>query len=60
MDLNLILPELLLMRVDKMSMAASLEARAPFLDHKFVELAMSIPQSIKAKNNDLKYILKRR
>ena len=58
-DLNLILPELLLMRVDKMSMAASLEARAPFLDHKFVELAMSIPQSIKAKNNDLKYILKK-
>ena len=59
LDLNLIIPELLLMRVDKMSMAASLEARAPFLDHKFVELAMSIPQSIKAKNNDLKYILKK-
>jgi asparagine synthase (glutamine-hydrolysing) len=59
MDLNLMLPELLLMRVDKMSMAASLEARVPFLDHKFVELAMSIPQSVKAKNNDLKYILKK-
>jgi asparagine synthase (glutamine-hydrolysing) len=59
MDLNLTLPELLLMRVDKMSMAASLEARAPFLDHKFVELAMSIPQSVKTKNNDLKYILKK-
>jgi asparagine synthase (glutamine-hydrolysing) len=59
MDLNLILPELLLMRVDKMSMALSLEARVPFLDHKFVELAMSIPQSIKTKNNDLKYIIKK-
>jgi asparagine synthase (glutamine-hydrolysing) len=58
-DLNLRLPELLLMRVDKMSMAVSLEARVPFLDHKFVELAMSIPQSIKAKNNELKYILKK-
>jgi len=58
-DLNLRLPELLLMRVDKMSMAVSLEARVPFLDHKFVELAMSIPQSIKTKNNDLKYILKK-
>ncbi|MHB1377034.1 MAG: asparagine synthase (glutamine-hydrolyzing) [Candidatus Humimicrobiaceae bacterium] len=58
-DLNLRLPELLLMRVDKMSMAVSLEARVPFLDHKFVELAMSIPQSIKTKNGDLKYILKK-
>jgi len=34
-------------RVDKMSMAVSLEARVPFLDHKFVELAMSIPEEIK-------------
>jgi len=58
-DLNFRLPELLLMRVDKMSMAVSLEARVPFLDHKFVELAMSIPQEIKTKNNDLKYILKK-
>jgi asparagine synthase (glutamine-hydrolysing) len=33
----------LLMKVDKMSMAHSVEARAPFLDHKLVEFAMSIP-----------------
>ncbi len=59
LDLNLRLPELLLMRVDKMSMAVSLEARVPFLDHKFVELVMSIPQEIKARNGDLKYILKK-
>jgi asparagine synthase (glutamine-hydrolysing) len=59
LDLNLRLPELLLMRVDKMSMAVSLEARVPFLDHKFVELAMSIPQAIKTKNGILKYILKK-
>ncbi len=58
-DLNFRLPELLLMRVDKMSMGVSLEARVPFLDHKFVELAMSIPQSLKTKNGTLKYILKR-
>ncbi len=58
-DLNLRLPELLLMRVDKMSMGVSLEGRVPFLDHKFVELAMSIPQSVKLKNGDLKYILKK-
>ncbi|MGB7978750.1 MAG: asparagine synthase (glutamine-hydrolyzing) [Chlamydiales bacterium] len=58
-DLNLRLPELLLMRVDKMSMGVSLEGRVPFLDHKFVELAMSIPQSMKTKNGISKYILKK-
>ncbi len=59
LDLNLRLPELLLMRVDKMSMATSLEARVPFLDHKIVELALSIPQSVKTKGGILKYILKK-
>lgn len=59
LDLNLRLPELLLMRVDKMSMAVGLETRVPYLDHKFVELAMSIPESIKTKNGSLKYILKK-
>ena len=58
-DLNLRLPELLLMRVDKMSMGVSLESRVPFLDHKFVELAMSIPEEVKTRNGDLKYILKK-
>ena len=59
LDLNFRLPELLLMRVDKMSMGVSLEGRVPFLDHKFVELAMSIPERIKTQNGTLKYILKR-
>lgn len=59
LDLNMRLPELLLMRVDKMSMGVSLEGRVPFLDHKFVELAMSIPESVKTKNGTLKYILKK-
>jgi asparagine synthase (glutamine-hydrolysing) len=58
-DLNLRLPELLLMRVDKMSMGVSLEGRVPFLDHKFVELALSIPAALKTKNNTLKYMLKK-
>ncbi len=58
-DLNLRLPELLLMRVDKMSMGVSLEGRVPFLDHKFVELAMSIPQSVKTANGESKHILKK-
>jgi len=59
LDLNLRLPELLLMRIDKMSMGVSLEGRVPFLDHKFVELAMSIPESLKTKNGVPKYILKK-
>jgi len=59
LDLNLRLPELLLMRIDKMSMGVSLEGRVPFLDYKFVELAMSIPASVKTKNGILKYILKK-
>lgn len=59
LDLNLRLPELLLMRVDKMSMGVSLEARVPFLDHKFVELALGIPQAVKTRGGILKSILKR-
>jgi asparagine synthase (glutamine-hydrolysing) len=47
LDLNLRLPELLLMRVDKMSMGASLECRVPFLDHEFVSHALSIPTEVK-------------
>ncbi|MBS0350812.1 MAG: asparagine synthase (glutamine-hydrolyzing) [Proteobacteria bacterium] len=58
-DLNLRLPELLLMRVDKMSMGVSLEGRVPFLDHKFVEMALAIPSKIKTHNQQLKYILKK-
>ncbi len=58
-DLNLRLPELLLMRVDKMTMGVGLEARVPFLDHKFVGLAMSIPSALKTKNRTLKYVLKK-
>lgn len=59
LDLNFRLPELLLMRVDKMSMGASLEGRVPFLDHKFVELAMGIPEFMKTRDGELKHILKK-
>jgi asparagine synthase (glutamine-hydrolysing) len=47
------------MRVDKMTMGASLEARVPFLDHRLVGLAMSIPSALKTKNGTLKYLLKK-
>lgn len=58
-DLNLRLPELLMMRVDKMGMGASIEGRIPFLDHQFVELVMSIPTAAKTRNRELKAVLKR-
>lgn len=53
------LPELLLMRVDKMSMATSVEARVPFLDHRLVEFSMRIPRALKLKNGEPKYLLKK-
>jgi len=58
MDLKLRLPELLLMRVDKMTMATAVEARVPFLDHEFVQCAMAIPQRVKVRGGVLKHILK--
>lgn len=53
------LPELLLMRVDKVSMATSIEARVPFLDHRMVEYSMTIPTKYKIKGGEPKYILKK-
>ncbi|HSO75753.1 MAG TPA: asparagine synthase C-terminal domain-containing protein, partial [Blastocatellia bacterium] len=58
-ELKLRLSELLLMRVDKMTMAASVEARVPFLDHKLVEFAMTIPRRMKYHNGETKHILKK-
>jgi len=59
LELKLRLPELLLMRVDKMTMATSVEARVPFLDHHLVEYAMSLPVELKIKGTSGKHILKR-
>ena len=58
MDLSLRLPELLLMRVDKMAMAHSVEARVPFLDHRIVEFSLGLSESQKIKNGELKFLLK--
>jgi asparagine synthase (glutamine-hydrolysing) len=58
LELKLRLPELLLMRVDKMTMATSVEARVPFLDHHLVEYAASIPIELKIKGSSGKHILK--
>jgi asparagine synthase (glutamine-hydrolysing) len=57
--LKLRLPELLLMRVDKITMATSVEARVPFLDHHLIEYAMGLPQGMKIKGAVGKHILKR-
>lgn len=59
LELKQRLPELLLMRVDKMTMATSVEGRVPFLDHHHVEFALQVPSSLKYKNGQTKYILKK-
>ena len=58
-DLKLRLAELLLMRVDKITMATSVEARVPFLDRSLIEFAMTIPRELKYHDGETKYILKR-
>ncbi len=49
----------LLRDTDAMSMSHSLEVRVPFLDHHFVEFALSVPSNLKQKSNTQKYILKK-
>jgi asparagine synthase (glutamine-hydrolysing) len=58
-DLMTYMPGDLLPKVDITSMANSLEARSPFLDHKFLELSARIPSSLKIKGCTTKYILKK-
>jgi asparagine synthase (glutamine-hydrolysing) len=58
-ELKLRLAELLLMRVDKITMATSVETRVPFLDHKLVEFAMTIPRSMKVRDGQNKWVLKK-
>lgn len=56
-DLKTYLPSLLV-RLDKMTMAASIESRVPFMDYRLVEKAFNLPDEYKIKNNIGKYILK--
>jgi asparagine synthase (glutamine-hydrolysing) len=58
-DIKTYLPDDILTKVDRASMYNSLEARVPFLDHNFVEFAARIPQSLKLKGVERKYILKK-
>jgi asparagine synthase (glutamine-hydrolysing) len=58
-EFKLRLPELLLMRVDKIGMSTSIEARVPFLDHHLVEFTMDIPMEHKVRDGKAKYLLKK-
>lgn len=58
LDMNFYLAEDILTKVDRASMAVSLEVRAPFLDHKVAEFASSLPFEYKLKGRNTKYILK--
>ena len=53
------LPDDLLVKADKMTMANSVELRVPLLDHKILEFAASLPSSFKVHNFETKYIAKR-
>lgn len=52
------LPDDLLMKVDKMGMAASIEARTPFLDHKLFEYVAGMPAEMKLRGKTSKYLLR--
>ena len=58
-DLKTSLPDDLLALTDKMSMAASIECRAPFIDHELVELTSRIPSHFKVRRLTMKYLLKK-
>ena len=58
-DLQVYLNDDILVKVDRMSMAASLETRAPFLDMDVMELAFSMPGHLKIRNGERKHVLKR-
>jgi asparagine synthase (glutamine-hydrolysing) len=58
-ELQLRLPELLLMRADKMAMANSIEVRVPFLDRDVINFALSVPEAYKLRNGVSKEPVKR-
>ena len=57
-DQNYYLPDDILYKTDRMSMAHSLEVRPPFLDHRIVEFAASLPQRLKIRGGTQKFVLR--
>jgi asparagine synthase (glutamine-hydrolysing) len=58
-DLHTYLPGDLLVKADRMTMAASIEGRSPFLDHKMVEWSARVPDQFKIRGRSGKYLLKK-
>jgi asparagine synthase (glutamine-hydrolysing) len=58
LDLTSYLPDDILVKVDRATMAASLESRAPFLDHEVVQFAWRVPLEFKIRNGDGKWLLR--
>jgi asparagine synthase (glutamine-hydrolysing) len=58
-DIKSWLPDDLLLKADKMTMAASLELRVPFLDHKVVEFATNLPDGFRRRGREGKILLKK-
>ncbi|MFH0859839.1 MAG: asparagine synthase (glutamine-hydrolyzing) [Candidatus Altiarchaeota archaeon] len=58
-DINTYMVDDILTKVDRMSMANSLEVRVPFLDHNMVEFTATIPSNLKVRGQTLKYVFKK-
>lgn len=59
LDQRYYLPDDILYKCDRMSMAHALEVRPPFLDHRIVEFAARLPENLKVRGGELKFLLRR-